>query len=220
MSLTDLYLQKSEHGTRQSGLYGPVEYSMIFQGASVCSSGQQLQFQSPYQGFVAVRDQAKCGDTFLVYDNGVLLGSTSDPGCYTAVDVRHPFCSCSLSLSVFSSHRPRRQCEAGVNGGDSFDRACISRGCFLLAPNVQHNITIVLSFSPYGSSEVGADVAYYADSPGADCSQSAQALAPLGPLENLALNQCTSLPVVAGTSPCPPFQQLPTPVGCPTFPVE
>jgi hypothetical protein len=44
-------------------------------------------------GFFTLKDQALCGDTFLVYDNGVLLGSTSDPGCTTpqecAVSCQH-----------------------------------------------------------------------------------------------------------------------------------
>jgi hypothetical protein len=38
--------------------------------------------------FFNLRDQALCGDWFLVYDNGVLLGATSDPGCVTPQEVR------------------------------------------------------------------------------------------------------------------------------------
>jgi hypothetical protein len=52
-------------------------------------------FFSTQASFFAVRDQALCGDWFLVYDNGVLLGATSDPGCVTAQEVR------SQSLSFF-----------------------------------------------------------------------------------------------------------------------
>jgi hypothetical protein len=55
--------------------------------------------------FFNLRDQALCGDWFLVYDNGVLLGATSDPGCVTPQEVRDRsyFTRFSLARSVLTA---------------------------------------------------------------------------------------------------------------------
>jgi hypothetical protein len=52
--------------------------------------------------FFNLRDQALCGDWFLVYDNGVLLGASSDPGCVTQQEVRRKDASHSLVLTLFA----------------------------------------------------------------------------------------------------------------------
>jgi hypothetical protein len=92
--------------------------------------------------------------------------------------------------------------------------ACLSRACFLLAPNVQHNISVVIGYTPFPNQPLGVDLGYYGDLPGADCSQS-QLLS-----DNLSLNRCTPVPPTLGPSPCPPAGPLPTPIGCATFAVE
>lgn len=184
----------NEH--RQSGPLLNVVGSVIFSAAnSSCSistdwGGFPQQLFSPYPGYFSIRDQAKCGDWFLVYDNNTLLGATSNvssAACLADAALPVPLCRTNL------------------------DSPCRSRGCFYLAPNVQHNINVVVGFSPFGANIVGADVAYYAAAPGADCSQSQLTG------DNLSLNFCTPTPPNVGPSPCSPFGTLPTPQGCPTF---
>ena len=149
------------------------------------------RFLSPYPGFFSVRDQGICGDWFLVYDNGVLLGPTSKPNCSSLAECYDFIWNASL-------------------GPDP----CLSRGCYFLAPNVEHNITVTVGFTYFPGQDLGADVAYYAEAPGADCSQSQLT----GP--NLSLNYCTPTPPITGNNPCPPGGVLPAAQGCPTYLVE
>ncbi len=111
-----------------------------------------------------------------------------------------------------------RQC---IDRTNLLGTECQSRACFLLAPNVSHNISVVIGYTPFPAQPLGVYLGYYGDLPGADCSQSNLLPGGSGAADNnLSSNRCTPVPPIVGPSPCPPFGPLPTPVGCPTFAVE
>ena len=171
---------------------------LFYDSFGVCTSPgdwggfPHLNLLSASPGFFSIRDQGICGDSFLVYDNGVLLGATSDPGCVT-----------------------QAECQASCE---------YSRGCFYLEPGVTHNIEVFMQRSLFPEvGFVGVFVGYYAQAPGADCSQSDLT----GPVLDFFMNplpiwnqSCVLEPAFAGTVPCAPGGPYPTPVLCPSFQTE
>ena len=169
--------------------------SVLYFTASECtdqgdwaSFPQQLLSNSP--GFFTLRDQGICGDSYLVYDNGVLLGSTSDPGCTSPATCA---VSCQFSRGCF-------YLEPGVT-----HNIVVTMGQSLYAPPAG-------VFVGYYAEAPGADCSR------SDLTGPVTGLG--GVQLDLWNNSCVLEPAYQGNVNCAPFGPYPVPLLCPVFQTE
>ena len=134
-------------------------------GDPVFNFNVATNFVSPNDGYFLISDLAACGDAFLVYDNGVLLGSSGDPGCrcesccFWVTFEQAFFASSFFNFVRFFEPFSVPGCPFDPTPGS----CSYSLGCFFLAKNVVHNLEVQLLFGPWISSAnpVGAAVRLY-----------------------------------------------------------